>query len=228
MTIRFASSLAAGFLSTFLLAPFAAAQQGSYGQGQGTSGMSTGSSGGSGSGSKSGGQQNAAVSGFNGLDLGSLNLPGLNSANATRPTATGTGSSSRTTGPGSRRTTGRATRIPVTPGGSPFGAGGQNALGTQNNRQPQRRAQYVTRMDFAPPPNEPASTGEVRVAIEQSIAAVAPAGVSVAIDGSTAVLTGVVPSAGERALAERMALLEPGVRTVRNELKITPQPSHNP
>lgn len=44
----------------------------------------------------------------------------------------------------------------------------------------------------------------------------------VAMDGSTAVLRGVVGSERDRDLAGRLALLEPGISDVRNELTIRP------
>ena len=47
---------------------------------------------------------------------------------------------------------------------------------------------------------------------------------SVTMEGSTAVLTGHVGSEGDRDLAERMVLLEPGISNVRNELQVRPAP----
>jgi osmotically-inducible protein OsmY len=106
-------------------------------------------------------------------------------------------------------------------GGNLGGAGRTGTTGMQNNRQNERRAQYVTRISFAPPQSEPGATAQVRSAVEQSLMAIAPNGASVTMDGSTAVLTGTVASAHDRKLAERMALLEPGVRSVRNELAVS-------
>jgi hypothetical protein len=53
--------------------------------------------------------------------------------------------------------------------------------------------------------------------------------VKVTIEGSTAVLTGVVSSAYDRQLAEQVALLEPSVTAVRNELAVrTPAVAPSP
>lgn len=51
---------------------------------------------------------------------------------------------------------------------------------------------------------------------------------SVTMEGSTAVLTGHVGSEGDRDLAERMVLLEPGISSVRNELQVRPAPEAVP
>jgi hypothetical protein len=48
----------------------------------------------------------------------------------------------------------------------------------------------------------------------------APAGITVAMDGNTVVLTGRVANDDERRLAENMLRLSPGVRDVRNELQV--------
>jgi hypothetical protein len=48
--------------------------------------------------------------------------------------------------------------------------------------------------------------------------------IQVRLEGATAVLTGYVTTVHDRALAERVALLEPGVAAVRNELLVTIPP----
>lgn len=50
----------------------------------------------------------------------------------------------------------------------------------------------------------------------------------VTMEGRTAVLTGEVGSEGDRDLAERLALLEPGISAVRNELVVKPAPEAEP
>jgi osmotically-inducible protein OsmY len=105
-----------------------------------------------------------------------------------------------------------------TSGGGLGGARGVNTA-IQTNRQNDRRAQYVTRVDFGPAAAIASST-EVATTVEHTLAAVVPNGISVAVEGSTAVLRGSVPSVQDRKLAEQMALLEPGVRSVRNELVV--------
>jgi osmotically-inducible protein OsmY len=46
--------------------------------------------------------------------------------------------------------------------------------------------------------------------------------IAVKMEGSTAVLQGTVPSEADRSLAEGLALLEPGIAAVRNELAVAP------
>lgn len=46
--------------------------------------------------------------------------------------------------------------------------------------------------------------------------------ISVRMEGSTAVLQGTVPSEADRSLAEGLALIEPGIADVRNELVVVP------
>ena len=46
---------------------------------------------------------------------------------------------------------------------------------------------------------------------------------AVALDGQTATLRGVVASEYDRLVAEKMALLEPGVARVENQLRVVPQ-----
>jgi osmotically-inducible protein OsmY len=111
-------------------------------------------------------------------------------------------------------------------------AGRGGSQGTQINRQTERRAQYSTRINFQA--NAPvsaaaggsmsdaasigSSTLQIRTAVERSMASIAPAGTTVTMDGSVAILSGKVASDNQRKLAERMALLVPGVQSVRNEL----------
>ncbi len=59
---------------------------------------------------------------------------------------------------------------------------------------------------------------ENRLAKLPALTSVGP--IRVTMDGSTAVLTGVVASEQDRQLAEGVALLEPEVETVRNELTV--------
>ena len=44
----------------------------------------------------------------------------------------------------------------------------------------------------------------------------------VEMEGETVVLRGTVPSERDRDLAARLALLEPGISAVRNELRVVP------
>jgi osmotically-inducible protein OsmY len=99
----------------------------------------------------------------------------------------------------------------------------------QTNRQTENRAQYGMRMDLAAfqgassngaASGTPGSTIQVRTAVERSVASVVPSGANVTMDGSNAILSGMVSSEHDRKLVERMALLVPGVQAVRNELVV--------
>ncbi|MBC7852677.1 MAG: BON domain-containing protein [Pirellulaceae bacterium] len=77
------------------------------------------------------------------------------------------------------------------------------------------------RLGFAPKPvSIPQFTAkfESRIAKLPAISAIGP--IRVTMEGSTAVLTGVVAAEEDRQLAEGVALLEPEVETVRNELTV--------
>lgn len=77
------------------------------------------------------------------------------------------------------------------------------------------------RIGFAPKPvSIPQFTAkfESRLAKLPAISAIGP--IRVTMEGTTAVLTGVVASTEDRQLAEGVALLEPEVETVRNELTV--------
>lgn len=170
---------------------------------------------------------------------GTSNTPaGLNLQGMQFGTGSGTGGTqgTGTTGRGGRGTIGGRTSTSSFGQGAGglggLGAGGAGRGGTsssQMNRQAERRAQVVTQLDqrsFAPAVSEPGSTLVLRSTVEQSVAAVSSAAIRVSMDGSTAVLSGPVSSAHESKLAERMALLEPGVRAVRNELVVSPSPAN--
>ena len=157
----------------------------------------------------------------------SATLPTVNVGNAAMPG--GSGQSTGTTGrggSGSRRTTQRNATTSLGLGSSSLGAGVARGANTsiQTNRQNDRRAQFVFRPDFGPAAAVATPTAEVAATVEHTLAAVVPTGITVAVEGSTAVLTGAVPSVQDRKLAEQMALLEPGVRAVRNELVVQSKP----
>jgi osmotically-inducible protein OsmY len=90
----------------------------------------------------------------------------------------------------------------------------------QNNRQTGNRAQYTTQMAFTGAPSQSASTLQIRESVGESLRSVAVGTSQVTVDGSTVILQGTVASAEDRKLAERMAMLEPGVKNVRNELVV--------
>jgi len=227
--------MAAGILGSLVAVQATSAQQ-QNGGGQFSSGQNQGgTTGGMGAGATS------APPGATSQAVG-MNLPTLDFTQGTTAGAAGAGGTSGAGGPARGGTTARGTtsRRSTTAGrtgisslglstgslgGGMGGAGRGGMQSAQNNRQNERRAQYVTRMDFTPPPLAPGAAAEVQVTVQKSLTAVVPAGASVRMEGSTAVLSGTVPSVTERSLAERMALLEPGVRNVRNELLVENSPT---
>ncbi len=52
--------------------------------------------------------------------------------------------------------------------------------------------------------------------------------IAVVMDGDTAVLSGTAPSDHQRMLVERVAMLEPGVNAVRNQVRVVGVPVENP
>jgi hypothetical protein len=109
-------------------------------------------------------------------------------------------------------------------GGSLFGGGrGGSSTAGRQNRDNSRRAQYSTRVEFAAPRGAAATSAQAGSAargISQSLATLPGLKVQVRIEGSTAVLNGTAESASDRRVAERMALLEPGVRSVQNDITV--------
>ena len=105
---------------------------------------------------------------------------------------------------------------------------GRNMFGMQNNQTGQQQGTIRTqmRLGFAQP--IPASTQVTaqfgrtvtRVLERQDIGG---GQVNVAMEGRTAVLTGTVGSSHAREVVERLALLEPGISEVRNELTVSPE-----
>ncbi len=235
MHSSFVRNLAAGVVGSTLIASTAFAQQGSGGtQGSSTStGGTTTNSSQTTTGATSttgGGMTSSGLPGTSNTPAG-LNLQGMQFGN-TSGTSSNQGSTGSSRGRGTiggRTSTGNLGTGSLGLGGSNLGGGSRSSLSTsQMNRQAERRAQYSVRPDFGPPITEPGSAATVRTSIERSVASVSPMGVKVSMDGSTAILTGPVSSAHESKLAERMALLEPGVKAVRNELVVAGSSSSKP
>ncbi|MCA9162867.1 MAG: BON domain-containing protein [Planctomycetales bacterium] len=118
--------------------------------------------------------------------------------------------------------------------GSPLGA---NQFGTQLNRGgaqqfgAQGQASIRTRSAIAfEPVRLPATVVTQRFADRLGrIPRLGPVdGVQVGMDGEVAVLTGAVASQRDRDLIGQLALLEPGIRSVRNELLVAPPAGVNP
>jgi osmotically-inducible protein OsmY len=108
------------------------------------------------------------------------------------------------------------------------GQGGQNGQG-RNNRTQERTVRTVLRLGFVPArPTQPviASTVAKRLANSRGVNAMSP--VTVTMNDQTAVLQGVVPTEHARTIAEQLALLEPGVVRVQNELTVAGSPAAEP
>lgn len=93
--------------------------------------------------------------------------------------------------------------------------------GMGNSRVKMPRIQQTVGFDYMPP------NAETVDAVLQSRYAMSPrmsriGSIAVRMEGRTAILTGVVATAHDRALAEQLANLEAGVSGVRNELTIVP------
>jgi hypothetical protein len=77
------------------------------------------------------------------------------------------------------------------------------------------------KFDVDLPPDSAVSSAATR-SLAKSMRLPAGAPVEVAVQGGTAVLRGVVATAHDRALAEQLVLLEPGIARVVNELEVGP------
>ncbi|NMC20195.1 MAG: BON domain-containing protein [Thermogutta sp.] len=98
----------------------------------------------------------------------------------------------------------------------------------RNQQDPIRSALKV---GFDVPQRESGGGGEpalAAVSAAKSFASAASripgATVEISVQGRTAVLQGTVPSDRERLVAERLALLEPGIERVENRLTVAPPP----
>jgi hypothetical protein len=109
------------------------------------------------------------------------------------------------------------------------GRGNQQAGQGRNGRgRQQRTVRTVLDLGFNMPPRNQsalATTVASRLAKSHGIEAMSP--VTVTMSGRTAVLQGVVPTDHARNVAEQLALLEPGVSTVQNELTVASPPSES-
>lgn len=128
-----------------------------------------------------------------------------------------------TTGGGS--TTGLGSGLAGGLGGSLFG--GSNRQGSSTTRRDtSRRAQYNMRLDLGSGPQSGSAAPVVARAasirgLNQSFTRLNGVTAQARIEGSTLVLEGTATSTQSRELASRLALLEPGVRSVQNNLVVT-------
>lgn len=107
-----------------------------------------------------------------------------------------------------------------------FGQGGQSGFGGGNNRN-QPTVRPVQKVAFSyPQPKAEVTTTSINTRFEKLSARTSFKGLNVELVGDgKAVLRGTVASEDSRRLAERIVALEPGVRSVQNELVIgTPVP----
>lgn len=109
----------------------------------------------------------------------------------------------------------------------PGGGGNANRFTPRNNtgtRERVIRPRQKIAFDYEPP-----AVTDVRTAVTRQYRTLStrrPGLESVTIEvgeGRAAVLTGTVPDENSRKLAAALARLEPGIRTVKNELKVAPQ-----
>ena len=105
------------------------------------------------------------------------------------------------------------------PGSQPGGAGGRTSRGTRSGEQ----LAVAVQLGFEPPaasgPQVLSSSLTAKIGHSKRIQALQPIQVLLSEDG-TAVLKGVVATPHDRELAAQWVLLEPGVRSVRNELEV--------
>ena len=170
--------------------------------GTGAAGGSTGLSGGS------GGSANSSMGTFGGAGGGGGGALGGGQQNAANRGTTGAN-------PGGTAGVGGNTNA------------GMNNRGAQNSFAPAAASGlksgmlYTTTIRFAVPTAAPAQMqSQLSQVIARSTHFSAPGNVQVAFDNGTVVLRGTVANDDEAAHAESLMRLEPGVRDVRNELRI--------
>jgi osmotically-inducible protein OsmY len=118
--------------------------------------------------------------------------------------------------------------------GGQYGGGGMNGQNNRNmNRQQNANAQGVRSrteipiatsytIGFSTPTAAPtAISAKITDQLNRSHSIASAGGVNVQIVGKTAVLQGTVPSDHDRDMAAQVAMLEPGVSQVKNELQVT-------
>jgi len=208
--------------------------------GQATGGQAAGAS------TRPSGQVGQGSSMFSGPQLGTVGqdqLRGLGAGrvdrsgrSAVNPLATRGTESLRGLGAGGDRA-GR-TNLSLIRGGAFGGAGrfgfGTTRLGARNSRT--NRPQYVARVNLPAPARRvsgrPGTKGLSRAddRIRKAVASL-PGAKQVQVllaDGGLVVLRGTVPTERERRLAELMAKLQPGVKRVKNELRLQPPAQSKP
>jgi osmotically-inducible protein OsmY len=94
-------------------------------------------------------------------------------------------------------------------------------MGGQQQQQGQRQIRTKLVIGFQAPTVAPeVANVKVEALLNRGLELPAGSTVAVSMQGSTAVLRGSVNSEYDRGLAERLALLEPGIVAVQNELTV--------
>ena len=127
--------------------------------------------------------------------------------------------------------------------GGQFGGTGSNQFGTQNRTGAQQqlatgpniitqvpvRIAYTATLDFdAPVMSAPRMATDLRAVLDRSSVVTSAKGIDLLTDGQVVIMRGTVASAREAKTAEGIIRLTPGVRGVRNELKIAGAPAPVP
>src|SRR5262249_45627024 len=108
----------------------------------------------------------------------------------------------------------------------------QNNRGGQNNNNNGRSnlqmpTNYAVAFNF-PTPGGAKLSQKLSTELSKSRGITAMGPIAVRMEGSTAILRGTVANEHDRDLAARLALLEPGVYQIRNELRLPSQPVSQP
>ncbi len=107
-----------------------------------------------------------------------------------------------------------------------YGRGGMyGGMNQQQSQQGTKRLRTHQRLGFVQPLASAASINASYSIVMKRVLERGDYGkgeVTLSMEGRTAVLTGIVESSHARDVAERLALLEPGISEVRNELTLRP------
>ena len=171
--------------------------------------------------------------GGGGVGNNGSNFVGALASRGINPTQNGTGqpSGAMPSGAGGQRGTGQVGAGQYGAAGDQYGAG---AYGQNNNRNKRQLAEgqdvrsrseipitTTYSIDFSTPSAAPTAVSiKISDQLNRSRSLASAGGVNVQIEGKTAVLRGTVASDHDRALAQQLAMLEPGVSQVKNELQV--------
>jgi hypothetical protein len=181
---------------------------------------------------RAGATSTTAPGGFGTSLYGTAGSGASTSGSSSNPFAANTGANA-----GATTNTGRNTGNTATGQNSPFGT--QNPFSSQNRNNTTtgtgtnnsgvvvplpRQIAYTATLNFkAPAVTTPQMQTNLRASLERSTMLSNPKGIELTMDGPVVVLKGNVVSEDEQRLVEGMIRLTPGVRDVRNELKVVAQ-----